>query len=187
MSKFKVNERVISVDGGKIGVIKARETLHEGKTTTVKYMVSFGDGMENWKILDKSQISKIHNQKKEEYYTKVIKLKDGKVLTFVSRVVPIQMNMEVPYYDEDYETEEPEFTTVKKKGRVLNIGFSIYNGNDDYNEKIGYKYAKARCKKKPYVSMMSSFGGEFNQITVDKIIEAKAQYIEEHLSDMKFK
>lgn len=193
MSKFKVNERVVSVDGGKIGVIKARETVHDGKNTTVKYMVSFGEGMDNWKIMTKNQISKIHKPKKEQCYTKVVKLSDGKVLTFVATTFKIQYDAEVSVPEEfliDTEYEDsPESVKmpITKKGKVLNIGFSIYNGSDEYDEKIGYKYAKARCKKKPYVSMMSTFGGEFNQLTVDKIIEAKADYIENHLSKMKFK
>jgi hypothetical protein len=193
MSKFRVNERVVSAEDGKIGVIKAREVTNEGKNTTVKYMVSFGGGMESWKILTKNQINKIPKQNKSVYYTKVVKLSDGKILTFVARTFKFKYSNEVSvptesiYEDEWEDAEESVTMNVVKGGKILVIGFSIWNGTDEYDEKIGYKYAKARCVKKPYVSMMSSFGGEFNQLTIDKIIEAKAEYIEEHIDEIKFK
>ena len=43
MSKFKVNENVISVENGKTGVIRARDIVHDGKMTTVKYMVDLAE------------------------------------------------------------------------------------------------------------------------------------------------
>ena len=47
MSKFKINEKVISVENGNVGIVRARDIVHENKKTTVKYMVDFGGGMES--------------------------------------------------------------------------------------------------------------------------------------------
>ena len=58
MSKFKVNENVISVENGKTGVIRARDIVHDGKMTTVKYMVDFGGGMDSWKVMMKKDIKR---------------------------------------------------------------------------------------------------------------------------------
>lgn len=67
-----------------------------------------------------------------------------------------------------------------RKGRKLTIGFSIYNGKDDYDNNIGVKYAKHRMKTHPFCSMESAFSGEFQPKTVHAIIDAKADYIMEH-------
>ena len=58
MIKFKINEKVISVENGNVGVVRARDITHENKKTTVKYMVDFGGGMESWKVLTKKDIKK---------------------------------------------------------------------------------------------------------------------------------
>lgn len=70
-----------------------------------------------------------------------------------------------------------------RKGRKLTIGFSIYNGKDDYDKNIGVKYAKHRMKTHPFCSMESAFSGEFQPKTVHAIIDAKADYIMEHCDE----
>ena len=75
-------------------------------------------------------------------------------------------------YTFDYEGE-----LIKTVGRKLSIGFSIYNGRDEFNPIVGEKIAIHRCKHNPFTTMTSAFSGEFNNETVESIMSVKANYI----------
>lgn len=175
MSKFKINEKVVSIETGKVGVVRVRDVQHNGKTTTVKYMVDFGGGMESWVIMTKNQLKRL--AKTNEQRPCIIREYphgDKQKLIMVAGVENKSYLLDNPnptdWYDEFYE----------KKGKKLSIGFSIYNGVDEYDSVIGIKYAKHRMKHNPFCHMESKFGGEFNNSTVEAIMDVKAKYIEEH-------
>lgn len=65
----------------------------------------------------------------------------------------------------------------------MEIGFSIYNGIDNYKHAFGVKYALHRIKTRPFCRMESNFNGEFNNETVLAIMDAKANYIISHWSE----
>ena len=174
MSKFRINERVKCVETGNAGVIKARDVVHDGNRTEVKYLVDFGGGIDNWKIVKKKDIAKFERKTNEpNYIYHEFKLKDGKSIMFAGLVTPKHFEVGNDLMLDNY----------IKKGKKLNIGFSIYNGSDLYSQEVGKKYARHRCKHKAFASMESSFGGEFNHDTVVAIMAAKAKYIEEHIEE----
>ena len=177
MSKFKVNEKVVSVESGESGIVRVRDIQHEGKKTIVKYMVDFGGGIEKWKIMDKSELKKVHpidNNNPFYCFEYVYNHDNNQRLIVVASVEPKSFLVENPNSD-DWSNN-----FYIRKGRKLTIGFSIYNGKDDYDKNIGVKYAKHRMKKHPFCSMESGFSGEFQPKTVRAIIDAKADYIMEH-------
>ena len=67
-------------------------------------------------------------------------------------------------------------------GAVL-VGFSIYNGTDEYSWEVGRKIAIHRCKHNPFVSMTSDFSGEFGLDTVYAIMDIKADYIKQNINN----
>jgi hypothetical protein len=166
MAKFKINQKVVRNSDGAIGKVKAKEVERNNKTTVIKYLVDFGGGMENWQVVTRKEISTIVNDNSgDDYQVGYYQLGDNKVLTMVANV------SNVSSYDED------EFEIYKVKYKVLSIGFSIYNGTDEFDQKIGIKIAKHRCKHNPFTRMASLFSGEFPQSTVSAIMDDKAKYI----------
>lgn len=172
MAKFKVNQKVSLVKNNydvinNIGVVKAREVNHVGDKTEVKYLVDFGGGMENWLILSRKDLQSVENaEQTNNYLLKSYDAGDGKLITLAALV-----NKERDYVISDYGD------VYKSYKKVLKIGFSIYNGTDTYDEKIGNKIAIHRCKKNPFTTMISPFSGEFNDDTVIAIMNQKANYI----------
>ena len=164
MSKFHVNQKVLSVVDGREGVIKAREIKSVENYTEVKYLVDFGDGIDNWKVMTKKDIKKClppvagWRWIKKEYL-----VGDGKTVTLAANV------------------ETVKDTWIGIGGRLLRIGFSIYNGVDEYNPKFGYKIAMHRAKYNPFTTMASRFTSEFGYDTVVAIMDAKAKYIIDHI------
>lgn len=164
MSKFQVNQKVLSVADGREGIIRAREVKSVENYTEVKYLVDFGDGIDKWKVLTKKDIKKclppVAGWKwiKKEYH-----LDDGKIVTLAANV----------------ETTKDFWFSFNE--RVLTIGFSIYNGIDDYNPELGKKIAVHRAKKNPFTTMISHFTSEFGYDTVVAIMDAKAKYIIDHI------
>lgn len=171
MSKFRVNDSVRSDKFGQ-GVVKAREVNHVNGRTDVKYLVDFGGGIENWKVVTRSDVRKVvKEESKPNFKVKTYKIDgDKKVLTLASHVTSTKY---FPIYDEFGDV----YDFMQTNGKTLKIGFSLYNGSDDYDEKIGRKYAIHRCKNNPFATMFSSFYGEFNEETVDAVMDAKAKYI----------
>lgn len=179
MSKFRVNEKVVSVESGETGIVRVRDVQHEGDKTVVKYMVDFGGGLEKWKIMNKSELRKVKsivNNNNNPFYCfeYVYNHDNNQRLIMVASVEPKSYLVENPNPDDCMNG------FYIRKGRKLTIGFSIYNGEDDYDKNIGVKYAKHRMKTHPFCSMESAFSGEFQPKTVHAIIDAKADYIMEH-------
>lgn len=168
MSKFKINQSVVRKSDGKVGVVKAREVNSVGEKTEVKYLVDFNEGIENWKVVTRNDImSFIQEDKKSPYIIKRYMVGDGKILTMAAKVD----------VEKDYEYTLLMDDVYKKKTKTLTIGFSLYNGIDEYDEEVGRKYAIHRCKTNPFTTMVSSFSGEFNKETVEAIMAVKANYI----------
>ena len=169
MAKFKVNQQVKRNSDGVIGTVKAKEIERNSNTTVVKYLVDFGGGIENWQVVTRKDISSIINQFANNKEVRFYKIDDSKVLTMVANV----KNENV--YDEDY------LGFYKTKLKILTIGYSIYNGIDEFDETIGIKIAQHRCKKNPFTRMVSTFSGEFPKDTVVAIMDAKAKYITDNI------
>lgn len=175
MSKFKINEKVISVENGNVGVIRARDIVHENKTTTVKYMVDFGGGMKSWKVLTKKDIKKARKASNERpYVIREYDYDNNQKLIMVASVKPKNFIVSNP------DAEDWSDVIYERNGKVLSIGFAIYNGLDEYDFNVGRKYAVHRMKHNPFCQMESKFGGEFNDATVEAIMDVKAKYIEAH-------
>ena len=178
MSKFKINEKVISVENGNVGVVRARDITHENKKTTVKYMVDFGGGMESWKVLTKKDIKKVSNPSHERpYVIREYEYDNNQKLIMVASVKPQNFIVGNPDANEWLDT------IYERKGKVLSIGFAIYNGIDEYDFNVGCKYAVNRMKHNPFCQMESKFGGEFNDATVKAIMDVKAKYIKAHWNE----
>ena len=174
MAKFKVNQKVVRNSDGKIGVVKAREMTcltdsnENKKVTSVKYLVDFGEGIENWSIVTRNDISSVKDSENYPYVLKFYDIDDKKKLTMVALVEKVR----------SYVCDYDDLYSVKKTtGKKLSIGFSIYNGVDEFNPIIGEKIAIHRCKKNPFTTMSSDFSGEFNDQTIEAIMNAKADYI----------
>lgn len=158
--KFKINDHVIVKSTNEDGYIKAREvTPVEGsKRINIEYVVKLGNGFNNWKSFKKDEL--IHyptNTAKDKSYTKVYDVVDGYKITMYAKVISKQC--------------------LFGKVKGVKIGYSIYNPNDEYDEKLGIKIAKTRSQKEPFCTMSSSFSGEFNEPTVLAIMDVKADYI----------
>lgn len=170
MAKFKVNQKVIRNSDNAIGTVMAKEVVADGKSTVVNYLVNFGGGMKNWQIVSRKDISRLPNKRpSSNTEVKMYKLDDGKVLTIVAKV-----SVESTF-------DEDGLDLYKVKYKALSLGFSIYNGIDEYDEAVGIKIAMHRCKNNPFTRMISPFSGEFSKETVMNIIESKAKYIIENI------
>ncbi len=160
MGKFKINDKVIVKSTGEKGVVMAREVIPiEGsKQVRVEYIVRTGNGFKHWKVYNKDEIETIQKSKPNNgEYIKVFDVVDGYKITIYTKVT----NDWGPF----------------GKMKDLRLGYSIYNPSDKYDEKIGIKIARDRAKKSPFCSMRSGFSGEFNEMTVKGIMDAKADYI----------
>lgn len=178
MAKLNVNQKVIRKSDGKEGVIRAREVKSVENYTDVKYLVDFGDGIENWAILTRKEMKPQQNPKKgPKYIVRKYDVGDGKMVTMAAFVETMKNSDTV--YDDDL----GDFLSYTTKGKVLSIGFSIYNGSDEYDFKIGEKYAIHRCKTNPFTMMSSLFSGEFNDDTVNAIMDVKAKYIIDNIDN----
>lgn len=174
MSKnFKVNDKVRIKATGEIGVVKGRDVISIdankdfNKMVDVQYIVKISDGIDNWKAYTKKDLEKIHNYElptKHEYIHTYDVVDGYKIIlySYVENYVP--------------------FDFPHSNGKELSIGYSIYNPNDEFNEKIGVRIARSRSKKKPFCRMFSCFGGEFNKDTVEAIMNVKADYIKNNFS-----
>ena len=158
--KFKVNDRVRIIATGEIGTVKGRDVLKIDGTKRVKveYVVKTGDGFNNWKPLSKKEIERVNVEVEEpRVYTKVYDVVDGFKITMYAKV--------------------DNYRSFSTKGRVLRIGYAIYNPVDPYDENRGIKIARSRSRYSPFCFMISEFNGEFNADTVNALMDVKADYI----------
>lgn len=157
MAKFKVNDRVRIIATGEVGTVKGRDIIPiEGsKRVKIEYIVKIGNGFDNWKSFSKNEIQSMKKEKKEpRVYTKVYDVVDGFKITVYGKV-----------------------DTWCGTGRLLRIGYAIYNPEDEYNESHGIRIARKRSLTSPFCIMYSTFNGEFNAATVEAIMDVKADYI----------
>lgn len=175
MSKFKVNEAVRIKATGEEGVVKAREVVSidaKTKHTTIQYIVKTGDGFSNWKAYNKKELAKYPTNVENpdaKYIKKVYDLPNGYKLTLVGLAETVK--------EYTFNADDEPITT---RAKTLNIGHAIYNPNDEYNERFGFRIAKNRIKTRPFAHLYSEFTGEFNYDTVVAIMDAKAKYIAEN-------
>lgn len=177
MAKFKVNDYVIVTATGKKGVVKAREIIKSTDGTKhydIQYIVKFDEGFDNWGAFSKKELQKQFKNtgNDDKYITKIYDAPNGFKVTLVA------LTETEKYYEDVLDTCK----TMRTK--YCNIGHSIYNPHDVYNEKLGYRIAKKRIKTRPFVHMSSSFSGEFNKETVEAIMDVKAAYIIRNLDKM---
>lgn len=169
MSKFKVNDKVQVIATNEVGVIKGHETtpIEGTKKVKIEYIVKIGNGFDKWKVYQRHELKKVVNHNDElRVYTKIYDIVDGYKLTMYAKV------------DNDLRLSD-DFEM--RKGRKLNIGYSIYNPSDAYNEKIGISIAKKRSRTSPFCHMESRFSGEFNKETVEAIMDVKSLYIKNNI------
>lgn len=161
MSKFKTNESVVIKATGQTGVIKSREIITDGPNhVKVEYIVKTGDGFENWGSYTKKELEKVHYQPTPKpNLSIVLDAKDGYKVTLVAIVDTTYGPYEMYRY------------------KTLNIGYSIYNPNDEYNEEMGKRIATHRAKNRPFCYLFTYFGGEFNNETVMALLNVKGEYI----------
>lgn len=169
MSKFKVNDKVQVIATNEVGVIKGHETtpIEGTKKVKIEYIVKVGNGFDKWKVYQRHELKKVINHKDElRVYTKIYDIIDGYKLTMYAKV------NNTFFLNDNFET---------RKGRKLNIGYSIYNPSDVYDEKIGISLAKRRSRTSPFCHMESKFSGEFNKETIEAIMDVKSVYIKNNI------
>lgn len=173
MSKFKVNDVVRIKATNELGTIKAREEIVTDEATkhiSIQYVVKTGEGFDKWKAFSKKEIEKLPKKPIDPYagyIKKTYDLPNGYVLTLVAFVDTIN----------EYTINEYTEELVTTKAKICNIGHSIYNPIDKYNELTGFKIAKSRLTTRPFAHLYSEFTGEFGYDTVVAIMDAKAKYI----------
>lgn len=174
MSKFRNKEEVIVKATGQKGTVVCHDEVIEKETNrcVLKYMVKLGKGFGNYGIFARKELQRVPkaDEKKPQTMTKVYDAADGVKVTMVA-VVEV----------EDSCFEDLMFYGMKSK--TLRIGASFYNPTDEYNEEIGFKMARHRAYENPFCEISARFLGEFNDITVEAIMDAKAKYIIENIGN----
>lgn len=171
MGKFKINDVVLLKENGTVGTVVHRDEVCDKKKnrTTVKYLVKFGNGEENYKWFSRKDLKRnLPNEDNNEprTITKVYDAQNGYKVTLVA-IVENAFNFCYP------------FSKVKE----LRIGASFYNPEDKYDEKIGFKIAKHRAYHRPFTHMIAKFLGEFNTETTEAIMDVKAKYLCNNLNN----
>lgn len=174
MAKFHVNDNVVINENGKQGVIVCRDEVRDKQTnrTEVKYFVKFGDGLNNYGWFNRKELSKhvVVEVANKRIKTRVYDISNGFKLTLVSVV-------------ETLDGWDENSITIAEKERSLRIGFALCNPLDEYNENVGFKIAHHRAYAKPFTHMVARFTGEFNEATVEAIMDVKAHYICENIEN----
>lgn len=176
MAKFNVNDRVTVSATNQEGVVMCREEINDkaSKRTEITYLVKLGDGFENYKQFTRKELKRV--PRPEIPNTDVVRVYDapnGVKVTMVAMTDVVDGPIE--WSDEG----EPIF----RKEKLFRLGVSFYNPTDDYDEVQGYKIARHRAIYKPFCSLTARFLGEFNEYTVNAIMDAKARYIIENIDN----
>lgn len=168
MAKFKVDERVFIPRENRFGVIRIHDVYHDKENlhTESNYYVRLeGENREyQWYKREDLQKIKRNNVQQIPYFVKFYQATWDRSVTLVARVYTCDVYG--PYYGL----------------KVLKIGASFYNGVDEPDANLAVKIAKNRLKTKPFCTMYSEFGGEFNEKTVNAIMDAKGEYLVENIS-----
>lgn len=163
--KFKINDRVRIKATGDVGTVKGREVLPiEGsKRVNIEYVVKLGDGFSNWKPFSKTELEPIRKEVNERrVYTKVYDVVDGYKITMYTKV------------------DIDKFCILGKEYK-LRMGYAIYSPEDVYVYDRGVRIARKRSRTSPFCHIESSFSGEFNEATVNALMDVKADYIKNNL------
>lgn len=174
--KFKIDEHVRVKATGEIGVVKGREIVPVGtdKKIRVEYVVKTDEGFDNWKVYAKNDLEKIHEKTEEaRVYTKIYDVVDGYKIMMYSKVDNFKYGDVLAGLSEYVDEEDLPVRT----GRLLTMGYAIYNPSDEYNPEFGFRIARKRARTSPFCSMTSLFNGEFNGATVNALMDVKADYI----------
>ena len=176
MSKFNVGEEVIVKSSGKVGVIKSREVIHKDDTnrTEITYVVKLGEGFENWKSFTKKELERKPrvDVSKLNVVSKTYKCNSGHILT---------MSAFTNIFIDDFSYCQVTETMKMLKAKRLRIGYAICNPSDVFNENTGVKIAIHRAKTSPFCDVTSHFTGEFNNDTINALLDVKAEYIMKNL------
>lgn len=79
---------------------------------------------------------------------------------------------------EDVEVYDGETGAYYESARVLTIGCSVCNLNDDYDEELGKKIAYNRAKSEKYIpTLVSTLPGVINTGLVQALLRQEADYI----------
>lgn len=79
---------------------------------------------------------------------------------------------------EDVEVYDGETGAYYESARVLTIGCSVCNLNDDYDEELGKKIAYNRAKSEKYIpTLVSTMPGVINTGLVQALLRQEADYI----------
>ena len=147
MGKFKLNGLVKDNDGrqGKIRYIE-RVYDKETKHTKVKYFVQYGEGLENWKAQDRTEL------------TKVYQLKATKDNTSYSAYASTYDNFK---YNIQYQYNRKE----------LKVAVAVCHPDDKYDVDFGDKITNHRLKHNPKWHFKSEGRHGFTDDNVLKIID----------------
>lgn len=165
MSRFKVGDNVIVKATNEVGVIKGRDTVDtkDGKIR-IEYIVKTGNGFDKWGSYSKKELKRVSGQYvQKKPSVVVVDAPNGYKVTLVGVVTPKD------FYDYSI--------YFYRKGKELNVGYSIYNPEDEYDYEYGVKKALHRAKRESFCHMESDFNGEFNEETVNAILRVKGEYI----------
>lgn len=163
--KLKVGEPVRVNATGEHGVIKGREVVPmEGKKIEIQYIVKTGEGIDKWKAYSKKELTPLAKTNTEVYpkvYSKTfVDDKTKRELTLVSIVNKNYLDF-----------------------KTFCMGHALRHPNDESNIKMAVKIAKHRALERPICDMTSFYKGEFNEDTVNSLMEVKAQYVFNHLDN----
>ena len=188
MSKFKIGDLVVLRDDNRAGVVVSRDAkVRDDKKVDIRYIVKFGDGIENYEEHTKRELFRVNlpplseNEEKSTYPRKYYyehRCFDGRTITMVGVV-------------EKYKEHDADHAFVKGVGMLtiptvnvfksLSVGYAICHPEDEFDPKVGNGLASMRAEKNPLAVLISPFGGEFGEDFVLDILLSKAQFIEKNL------
>lgn len=169
MAKFKTDERVFIPSENKYGVIRIHDVYHDREnlhTESNYYVLLEGENRE-YRWYKREDLKKVPKKQVEKtpYYVKFYQASQGRSVTLVAKV-SYNNDWNGPFYGLN----------------CLTIGASFYNGVDEPDANLAVKIAKNRIKTRPFCKMASDFGGEFNEKTVNAIMDAKGEYLVENIA-----
>ena len=190
MSKrFKIGDKVrLCASPEKIGIIKNKIINRTSeKYVDVKYIVKFGQFLEDWKECKKSELLKInkdeYNFDKTVVFSHLYGLPDDRSLILVGVLEQLSDEPHMKLYMSKDGQMLSNFELFNKsvKYKRLSIGHAICNPEDKFEFGVGEKIAKSRAKSRPLSVLVSDFRGEFNDKTVNAIMDAKSEFIKENV------
>ena len=179
--KFRVNDNVVVRATGEQGVVVSRDNRFDEATqrSTVTYVVKFGDSLKDFKEFSRKELKRVQVEPTyPKYNFKVYDGPNGYKLTMVGVTDIICLYNDILEAVNDVIGVPDGYETPATfKCKELNIGFAIYNPEDEYDVNTGVKIARHRALNSPFCHLTADFLGEFNEATVNALLDVKAQYI----------